>query len=620
MGVPYTTMVLKGTPLGFSSSTPAAFCLLLFVLLLVHVLLALLKRSWGLKWGELVTITIMMMVSAAIPTRGVTGMLLPMITGTFYYATPENDWAEKLHPVLPDWMLMSDPVAVRGFYEGSDGPVAIPWDSWLPPLLYWLLFYGAFYLTLISIGVILRRQWVEHERLAFPIAQVPLAMIEDDGGTSVIKPFFRSGFMWLGFAIAFIVGSLNALHFYQPMVTPLALNTVVELFRGFTLNVRINFLILGFSYLISSTLSLSLWFFYLICALQMHILGLVGWSGQEAELGPWSTAVSGHQMMGALTVMVFSGLWVGRHHLQDVWHKAVHRTSDVDDSDEIMSYRSAVLGFVAGTTVMCIWLWQSGIPGWIAALLVLAALIIFLGLTRAVVEAGIPTISPAIVPSGFVVSAVGLPALGMVGMVATAYTLIWCGELLVFMMAPLANCLRLTSETVGNRRRLFWAIAGAMLITLTVSIWYTLHLAYSHGGLNLHQQFFGASFPTYPSTFAQSKIDNPSPASLVGWLWIMIGGLVMFVLTVARHRLAWWPFHPLGYALGTGWTMAHIWFSVFLAWAFKALILKYGGPAIYRKTRPFFLGLVAGQFATAAVWLVIDSFTGTLGNVVPVLY
>ena len=106
MGVPYTTMVLKGTPLGFSSSTPAAFCLLLFVLLLVHVLLALLKRSWGLKWGELVTITIMMMVSAAIPTRGVTGMLLPMITGTFYYATPENDWAEKLHPVLPDWMLM----------------------------------------------------------------------------------------------------------------------------------------------------------------------------------------------------------------------------------------------------------------------------------------------------------------------------------------------------------------------------------------------------------------------------------------------------------------------------------------------------------------------------------
>ena len=67
LGVPYTTMVLKGTPMGFSSSTPAAFCLLFFVLILVHVLLALLKRRWGLQWGELVTIAIMMMVAAASP-------------------------------------------------------------------------------------------------------------------------------------------------------------------------------------------------------------------------------------------------------------------------------------------------------------------------------------------------------------------------------------------------------------------------------------------------------------------------------------------------------------------------------------------------------------------------
>ena len=613
-------MVLKGTPLGFSSSTPAAFCLLFFVLILLHVLLALLRRRWGLRSGELVTIAIMMMVAAAIPTRGVTGMLLPMISGTYYYATPENDWADKLHPYLPNWLLMGDPDAVRGFYEGSDGPVAIPWDSWLPPLLYWLLFYAAFYLTLICAGVILRRQWVENERLAYPLAQVPMAMIRDEGRSDVIKPFFQSWTMWCGFAIAFVVGSLNALHHYYPMITPLTLNTSAQLFRDFTLNIRFNFLILGFSYFISATLSLSLWFFYLVCALEMHILGIVGMSGLEAQLGPWSTPVSGHQMMGALTVVVFSGLWVGRHHLKDVWHKAVHRSSHVDDSDEIMSYRSALLGFVAGTTTMVVWLWQSGIPAWIAALLVLAALIIFLGLTRAVVEAGIPTISPAIVPSGFVVSAVGVSALGMKGMIATAYTLIWCGELLVFMMAPLANCLRLTGETTGSRRRLFWAITGAMLITLVVSTCYMLHLAYSHGGLNLHQQFFGGTFPTYPSRFAITKLDNPSGASLSGWIWMMIGGGITFLLTLARHRLLWWPFHPLGYALGTGWTMAHIWFSVFLAWALKAVILKYGGPGVYRKTRPFFLGLITGQFATAGVWLVIDSLTGTVGNIVPVLY
>ena len=157
------------------------------------MVLALPKRQWGLQWGELVTIAIMMMVAAAIPSRGVTGMLLPMITGTYYYASAENKWAELVHPHLTEWMLMGDPEAVRGFYEGSIGTTAIPWASWLPPLGYWLLFYAALYLTLISIAVILRRQWVEHERLAYPLAQVALAMIEDEAGPPCSSPFLKTG-------------------------------------------------------------------------------------------------------------------------------------------------------------------------------------------------------------------------------------------------------------------------------------------------------------------------------------------------------------------------------------------------------------------------------------------
>ena len=619
LGVPHTTMLVKGTPMGFSSSTPAAYCLLFFLLITVHVALALPKRQWGLQWGELVTIAIMMMVAAAIPSRGVTGMLLPMITGTYYYASAENKWAEVVHPHLTEWMLMGDPEAVRGFYEGSIGTTAIPWASWLPPLGYWLLFYAALYTTLISIAVILRRQWVEHERLAYPLAQVALAMIEDEGRPSLLKPFFKSKLMWIGFAIPFLVGSLNALHHYFPSVAQIQLNTSVSFF-GTNLPVNLNFLMLGFSFLINSTLSLSLWFFLLIYTLQQHVLGLLGINTLQATLGPWSTPVTGHQMMGALIVMVGAGLWVGRHHLAEVWRQALSKKASADDADEIMSYRSALLGLLVGTVGMTLWLWQSGIPAWIAPLFVFAALVIFIGLTRAIVEAGIPTLSPAMVPLGFVVSAVGVPALGVKGMVASAYTLIWVGELLVFMMAPLSNGLRLTSETAGNRRRLLWGIAAAMFITLAVSIYYTLHLAYDYGGVNLHSQFFGQSFPSYPSRFALRKLSEPSGVSVDGWLWTLSGGLVMALLMIARQRLMWWPFHPLGFAVSAGWTMRYIWFSIFLAWLIKLVILRYGGVGLYHKIRPFFLGLIAGQFATGGLWLVIDAFTGTVGNVIPVMF
>ena len=198
----------------------------------------------------------------------------------------------------------------------------------------------------------------------------------------------------------------------------LVLSTRVEVIhQGITLTVAINFLMLGFAFLISSTLSLSLWFFYLLYEVQRYLLGLVGLGGQEAVLGPWSTPVTGHQMMGALTAMVCAGLWMGREHLKDVWHKAIRKTPGVDDFDEIMPYRWTALG----------------------------------------------------------------------------------------------------------------------------------------------------------------------------------GSLGMLILMIAHQRLSWWPFHPLGFAMAPGWTMAPIWFSIFLAWLIKVSILKFGGAG---STRPFFLGLLAGQFAT----------------------
>jgi hypothetical protein len=35
---------------------------------------------------------------------------------------------------------------------------------------------------------------------------------------------------------------------------------------------------------------------------------------------------------------------------------------------------------------------------------------------------------------------------------------------------------------------------------------------------------------------------------------------------------------------------------------------------LYRSTRPFFLGLIAGQFVIAGLWLLIDYFTGMTDN------
>jgi len=614
LGAPYTTMLLKGTPMGLSSATPAAF-FLIFVVMAIQILLLKLKRQWAFRRGELITMTAMAMVSAALPTRGVTGMILPMITGTTYYATPENKWSSQIHPHQANWFLVDDPQAVKGFYEG--GVTTIPWDAWLGPLLGWALFYGAFYLTLTSIMVILRRQWVENERLSFPMAQVPLAIFAESEKPGGIPPFCKNRTMWLGFAIPFFLSSLGALHHYFPQIPNPQFHTYLELLPGTSIRLGINFVMIGFAYFINSSIAFSLWFFYLISVFQKHFLGIMGYSTTSAELGPWSEPILGNQMMGALIVLVCSGLWFGRAHLRQVWQSTLGRISGTDDA-EIMSYRSAVLGTCVGSIGMGLWLWQTGIPGWVAPLVVVSALIILVGLTRVVAEAGLPTISPAIVPAGFIVSSIGVPALGPTGMIATAYTLVWVGELLVFFMAPLANSLRLCSETI-HTRRLCTGIGIAIALTLVLSTWYTLDLAYHHGGVNLSGQFF-ISFPTYPAQFALERLTHPTGPSFTGWLWTLFGAGVMTLLLIARHRLTGWPFHPLGFAVSGGWTMGIAWSSILVAWLIKILVLRYGGAGTYQRSRPFFMGLIMGQFVVAGLWLIIDAFTGTMGNIVPVLY
>ena len=96
-----------------------------------------------------------------------------------------------------------------------------------------------------------------------------------------------------------------------------------------------------------------------------------------------------------------------------------------------------------------------------------------------------------------------------------------------------------------------------------------------------------------------------------------VGGLFMGLLLIARQQLLWWPLHPLGFLVSHGRVMDGIWSTIFLAWFFKIIVLKYGGVGLYRQTQPFFLGLALGHITIGGIWLVIDGFTGMEGNRIP---
>ena len=102
-------------------------------------------------------------------------------------------------PHIPPWTAPQDAEVVRGLYEGLPEGVPPPWEAWIVPLVSWGAFLMVLWGVLICIAMILRRQWVEHERFAFPIMQVPLEMGET--GEGKVGPLFKSWTMWAGFAI-----------------------------------------------------------------------------------------------------------------------------------------------------------------------------------------------------------------------------------------------------------------------------------------------------------------------------------------------------------------------------------------------------------------------------------
>lgn len=617
-GSAYGTLYLQGSFMALGTSTVGAVFLLALLTGLVNPLLRLVHPRAGLNQQELLVIYIMMVMASPIPTL-FCARFLSQITAPFYYATPENDWRNLIQPYIPHWLMPHDAEILSPFYEGGEQGQSIPWEAWVPTFLAWTPFVWALFLVMIASMVVLRKQWVENERLVYPLVQVPLAMTEQGGERERIPPFFKNPVMWAGFAVPFLWGTLHGLYNYFPDVFLIAeeidmVRLIVPIFRDTSeLHIKLRPNILGFFYFLKTEVAFSLWFFNLLFNIVRGIFGVLGITSSETLGGGHAVRdpILAHQSMGAMLVLFLGGLWTARKHLKEVFRKAFTGDSTVDDSGEILSYRTAVIVLITGNLVLVGWLWLAGMPLWVALSLICLAAVIIYGYTRVVAEGGLSDGSPPVVPAGILVSAVGSSVIGSQGLVILATTYFWTAGVRSFVMTSCANGLRLGEELGSGKRPLFWALVLGVVIALAGSIWVIMILSQEYGALNLR---IWSERNAYD--YMGNMIHSPKAPHLWGWINTGIGAVIMSGLMIARWRYVWWPLHPLGYPIGPIWIMTALWFNMFLAWLIKVLVLKYGGVGLYMKTRPFFFGMILGHISPGGFYLIIDHFTGMTGNVI----
>src|SRR6266571_4857954 len=407
-----------------------------FTLFLLALLNAALRR-WVPRWvfsrGELLTVYAMLTPSLGI--AGLNGLqVLPHALGSaFYLARPENGWSE-FYPLIPRWMVPA-PEVLEAFYKGNSTLFTREHLlGWAVPILVWSVFLVVLLGAMYCLNVMIRKPWVEHERLSFPLVYLPLELTREESTRSL----FRSRLFWAGFVLVCLFRSITGLHHVVPSFPDLAnfasggqSFALEEIFVnppwnaiGYT---RLSFhpIAIGLTYFLPLDISFSCWFFFLMVKAEQIIGAAYGWEpvGGGSMARPPYTAEQG---AGAFLVIVILALWSSRRHLAAVWRKAFTGDPAVDDRAEPLSYRASVFGFLAAFSLLVLFMAAARMTWYLAALFFLVYLLYVTATTRIRAEAGpILIYSPEVYPHRLLVDVAGSRHWSAQDLTSLSY-LYWC--------------------------------------------------------------------------------------------------------------------------------------------------------------------------------------------------
>lgn len=573
------------------------------VLIFLNFAVKRLWRQFALAQGELLTIYVMLSVASAVAGQDLIGMLVTELGHTFWFATPENDWGNLFMRYIPGWLTVNDRHVLTGYYEGGSSLyIATHIKGWLEPIAWWSAFLFALLFVMLCINVIMRKRWTEHEKLSYPIIQLPLEMTKGGGASG----FFRNNLLWIGFAIAGGINMLNSLHFLYPAIPSIPVRSI-EIGSYFTEKpwnaigwTPIHFypFAIGFGYFMPLDLSLSYWLLYLFWKSQYIVGSILGLHSLPGF--PYHHA----QVSGALIGLAIILLWTSRRYLAQVFHVMLHR-QPMDDGEPIR-YRSALLGILFGSLFIVLFSYKAGMSLWVILIFFGFYFIISTVITRARAQLGPPLnelnkIGPIHVMNWIF----GTRKLGVANLTMFSYFWLLSRSHTCHPMPHQLEGFKLAERANMNSRRLLYAMVIAAAVGILAAFWSYLHLFYREGAASKLSWYALGSGHWGFGRNLQPWLTNPSLTDGANISFMGIGMAFTLFLMAMRTRFLWWNIHPIAYPLARDVNMNRMWFAIFISWAAKSIILKYGGSRTYRKAIPFFIGLILGEFMIGSSWNII---------------
>ena len=548
--------------------------------------------SLSFSRADLLAIYTMVSLSTAIGGHMCMQMLPPIISYAFAYNSPENDWQALFWHYIPDWTSVRDRNVARNFFTGQSTlytPERL--QAWLSPLVIWALFLLALFLVMLSINFLVRKQWIEHEKLSYPLIQLPLLM------TNRRSNLLGNKLMWIGFTIAASIDLSNGLNDLYPSWPRIAGIRGHDISRLFTtrpwdaidwLPFGIYPFAVGLAFFMPLDLSFSCWFFYLFWKLQQVFGRSVGF---EHDF-PYPH----EQSFGAYVGLGLSAIWISRRHLSQIVSVVFSSSTTIDQSQEPFHYRSTVLMAGISLIFLFVFCYQLGMSIWVILIFFCCYYALAIGVTRMRAELGSPVHDQHWCgPDHMMYMAFGTRRLGPQNLTALSYLYFFNRSYDCLLMPHQLEGLKIAEQAKIENRKFAGAILLAISISLPITIWAYMHMSYRDG---VYTGWVGRE------SFSRLNgwLNNPLKANVPALTASGIGLLVAFLLTMMRARFFWFPFHAAGYAVTSTYTMNFFWFSIWISFVIKSICLKQGGLKFYRQAIPFFLGLVLGEFVVTTFW------------------
>jgi len=645
--------------------------------LLVLVLGRWMVRSWK-RWvldkAEVLVIYSMLMVAVPVMAFGLTYFLFPVLTGQAYAGKVGQDSTHmELMKGVPKWMTVQDEDAVREFWRGADegrprpsGFFArgmhylrggVPWGVWLPLLRGWLPLLLALFLSMLCIAAVMRRQWVEAERLPFPQTVAPLALLGAgvaDGplaapGVSPVGGILRQRAFWVAAAVPILLYSVNGLHEYFPSVpeirTSYRLGEIITEKPWSAMTLYWNFIVdplaIGLACLITFEVSFSFLFFFGLTRLELlwgELFGLTGYRGNSQFWSSETYPFTESQCTGASVAFGVAALWMARRYLGRKL-RAMFAAGGGDEPDEAMRTRTALPLFVISTAVFVAILSMAGMSWWFA-LLVFAMYMCF-AITVAKVRADAGLAKNPYTDHLFYILG-GSAVFGIASLNQHSLLYFLSPGIVLILLAIQVESFRMCDAVGLRRSAMAKALTVAFVAAFLIGSYSLLVLTYRHGQAKMmsYPSFAGAyAFSMLPYDLnivdgvkAASLLDEEEGAAAAGSTDVEgrdtrplgeildfakigamgAGAFITGLLTFLRYTVMKWPLHPVGYILSVS-RAADYWSSVLIAVAIKWALLKWGGLRLYEKAKPAFVGLIVGALAIRAVWAVVATISAFHG-------